>query len=82
MGTGKEVLFWEDNWVERGALKTVFPRLYSLSVSKAYAMATFGGMKQQKVGMKFRLEKESIRMGEANSETTFSGSPRCEFRLG
>jgi len=28
----------------RGALKTVFPRLYSLSVAKASAMAAFGGL--------------------------------------
>jgi len=42
VGTGKEVLFWEDNWVGRGALKTFFLRLYSLSVSKAFVMAAFG----------------------------------------
>jgi len=26
--------FWEDNWVGSGALKSVFPRLFSLSLSK------------------------------------------------
>ena len=50
VGTGNEVLFWEDNWVGRGkgALKTVFPRLYSLSASKALAMVAFGGLNNGK----------------------------------
>ena len=48
VGTGKEVLFWEDNWVGRGALKTVFPMLYSLSVPKASGMTAFGGWNNEK----------------------------------
>jgi len=36
-------LFWEDNWVGSEALKIVFPRLSSLSLSKASAVVAFGG---------------------------------------
>ena len=43
VGIGKEILFWEENWVGIGALKMIFLRLYSLDVSKASAMTTFGG---------------------------------------
>ena len=42
MGIGKDVLFWEDNWVGSGALKSVFPRLFSLSLSKASTVVEFG----------------------------------------
>jgi len=31
---GRISFFWEDNWVGCGALKSVFPRLYSLSISR------------------------------------------------
>ena len=41
-GTGKEIVFWEDNWVGNGALKEVFPRLFSLSLSKESKVAEFG----------------------------------------
>ena len=42
VGNGKEVMFWEDNWVGRGALKSVFLRLFSLSVSKDSTVAEVG----------------------------------------
>jgi len=42
VGYGKKVLFWEDNWVGSGALKNVFLRLFSLSLSKDFAVAAFG----------------------------------------
>ena len=42
VGDGKEVLFWEDNWAGRRALKSVFPRLFSLSVSKASKVVELG----------------------------------------
>ena len=41
-GTRKEIVFWEDNWVGNGALKEVFPRLFSLSLSKESKVAEFG----------------------------------------
>jgi len=31
---GKDILFWSDNWVTSGDLKSRFPRLFSLSVLK------------------------------------------------
>ena len=43
VGSGKEVLFLEDNWVGRGALKNVFRRLFFLSLSKDFVVAAFRG---------------------------------------
>ena len=34
VGNGRNILFWEDNWVSSGVLKSRFLRLFSLSVSK------------------------------------------------
>ena len=42
IGDGEGICFWEDNWVGGGALKCVFPRLFSLSTSKASKLAEFG----------------------------------------
>jgi len=53
VGTGKDVLFWEDNWVGNGALKNAFPRLFSLSSSKASTMVEFGDWNNGKWEWKF-----------------------------
>ena len=42
IGSEKEFSFWEDNWEGCGALKNVFPRLYSLSLLKASKVADLG----------------------------------------
>ncbi|XP_020967701.1 uncharacterized protein LOC107616438 [Arachis ipaensis] len=31
VGNGRRTLFWEDNWVQGGPLKAIFPRLFSIS---------------------------------------------------
>jgi len=41
-GIRKEMLFWEDNCVGSGALKIVFPRLFSVSLSKTSKVAELG----------------------------------------
>ena len=37
----RKFCFWEDNWAGSGMLNSVFPRLFSLSLSKASAMVEF-----------------------------------------
>jgi len=39
---GREVSFWEDNWLSCGALKRVFSRLFSLNSSKAAKVVEHG----------------------------------------
>lgn len=34
IGNGKEVAFWNENWVDRGELSSLFPRLFTLSNQK------------------------------------------------
>ena len=36
---GKDISFWEDNWLGYGALKRVFPRLFSISSTKEFMVA-------------------------------------------
>jgi len=38
----KELLFWKDNWLGSGSLKSIFPRLFSLSVSKEAKISLSG----------------------------------------
>jgi len=42
VGDGGNISLWEDNWLNCGALKGMFPRLYSLSTAKAAKVAEFG----------------------------------------
>jgi len=42
VGDGREISFWEDSWLNCGALKRVFPRLFSLSSAKAAKVAELG----------------------------------------
>nr|GFC95342.1 RNA-directed DNA polymerase, eukaryota, reverse transcriptase zinc-binding domain protein [Tanacetum cinerariifolium] len=34
LGNGESTSFWEDNWINGGVLKDVFPRLYALEMCK------------------------------------------------
>nr|GEZ86537.1 hypothetical protein [Tanacetum cinerariifolium] len=34
LGNGESTSFWEDNWINSGVLKDVFPRLYALEICK------------------------------------------------
>ena len=42
VGDGGNISFWEDSWLNCGALKGMFPRLYSLSTAKAAKVAEIG----------------------------------------
>jgi len=42
VGDGKEISFWEDNWLGCGNLKEVFPRLFSISSAKDAKVAELG----------------------------------------
>ncbi|XP_068483362.1 uncharacterized protein [Phaseolus vulgaris] len=42
VGDGKGISFWEDSWLSCGALKVVFPRLFSLSLAKDAKVAELG----------------------------------------
>ena len=42
VGNGKDISFWEDSWLSCGALKGVFPRLFSLSSANDAKVAEFG----------------------------------------
>ena len=42
VGEGRAILFWEDSWLSCGALKSVFPRIFSLSVTKGAKVAELG----------------------------------------
>jgi len=39
---GKNVLFWDDVWANNEDLKSRFPRLFSLSISKDANLDSFG----------------------------------------
>jgi len=61
VGYGKEVFFRGDNWVGSGALKNVFPRLFSLSLSKDFAVVAFGGWNNGKWDWNlFEWEKQIV----------------------
>ena len=42
VGDGKDISFWEDSWLRCGALKGVFPRLFSLSSTKDAKVVELG----------------------------------------
>jgi len=42
LGTGKNVRFWEDKWLERVELRKEFPRLYGLSLNKYNTLNQIG----------------------------------------
>jgi len=39
VGNGRDILFWEDNWLGSGALKSRYLRLFSLSVNKEVSLS-------------------------------------------
>ncbi|KAJ4843207.1 hypothetical protein Tsubulata_011405 [Turnera subulata] len=39
IGDGNRALFWLDNWLGHGTLKTLFPRLFSVSLCKSFTVA-------------------------------------------
>ena len=43
LGGGDKVRFWEDVWVGSSNLKTLFPRLYSLSLNQGQRVEEVGG---------------------------------------
>ena len=43
VGSGDNVRFWEDVWVGNSNLKTVFPRLFSLSLNQGHKVEEVGG---------------------------------------
>jgi len=42
LGSGDRVRFWEDMWVGNSTLKTMFPRLYSLSLNQGQKVEEVG----------------------------------------
>jgi len=42
VGNGREVMFWSDNWIDSEDLKSIFPRLFSLSVNKEAKLCDCG----------------------------------------
>jgi len=42
LGRGDKVKFWEDVWVGNSNLKTMFPRLFSLSLNKGHKVEKVG----------------------------------------
>ncbi|XWS32576.1 hypothetical protein CRYUN_Cryun22dG0001300 [Craigia yunnanensis] len=42
LGDGGGIRFWEDVWTEEGALKSAFPRIFTLSVNKLSKVNEFG----------------------------------------
>ena len=42
IGSGDKVRFWEDAWVENKKLKTLFPRLFSVSLDQGKTVAEVG----------------------------------------
>jgi len=80
-GNWKEVLFWEDNWVGRGALKTGFSRLYSLSVTKAFMMAAFGGLNNGKWVWNFVWRRNLFEWEKQLAERLFQEVQGVNFNL-
>ena len=44
---GKSVRFWHDRWCEAGSLKSIFPRLYSISLQKNYMISQMGEWQEE-----------------------------------
>ena len=42
LGRGDKVKFWEDVWVGNSNLKTMFPRLFSLSLNQGHKVEEVG----------------------------------------
>jgi len=42
LGDGKLMNFWDDKWIDEDALKTRFPRLFSLSTTKIVNLSQVG----------------------------------------
>jgi len=53
VGAGDKVRFWEDAWVENYKLKTLFPRLYSVSLDQSKVVGEVGSWED--VGWSWRL---------------------------
>ena len=43
IGSGDKIRFWEDMWVGNSKLKTLFPRLFSLSLNQGHKVEEVGG---------------------------------------
>jgi len=43
IGSGDKIRFWEDVWVGNSKLKTLFPRLFSLSLNQGHKVEEVGG---------------------------------------
>jgi len=80
-GTGKEIVFWEDNWVGNGALKEVFTRLFSLSLSKESKVAEFGAWNNGQWAWTF-AGRRSLFEWEKQLECQFSQVVQGVFGLG
>ena len=42
VGDGKSILFWHDRWYQAGLLKTIFPRLFAVSLQKQSKISQMG----------------------------------------
>lgn len=65
LGNGKNILFWEDRWLEESLLADKFPRLYSLSRWKFYNVEIF--LKLWKIDNASRWTR-SLRSRESDQE--------------
>nr|GEZ53818.1 RNA-directed DNA polymerase, eukaryota [Tanacetum cinerariifolium] len=61
LGNGESTSFWEDNWINGGVLKDVFPRLYVLEMCKKVYVSL--KLKDSSLETSFRRKVRGCRTG-------------------
>jgi len=73
------IFFWEENWVGSRALKSVFPRLFSLSLSKESKVTELGAWNNGLWVWTFAWRRSLFEWENQFECLVLTGSPRCVF---
>ena len=85
MGSGDQILFWEDSWVGGGTtLKEKFPELYQISSQKLQTVASMGSFYESGWEWKFSWRRNLFdnEMGRASAfiDQTAAISPNATLK--
>ena len=58
LGIGDKARFWEDGWIDNCNLKTLYPRLYSLSLDHGLKVGEVGGREESVWCWRLRWRRE------------------------
>jgi len=84
VGNGEKIRFWEDTWLKEGKLKTLFPRLFSLSRKKITSISCFVNIQETPLNWDFgfRRNLSEIEIVEVANLLEILGRVRlCSSRL-